>query len=136
MRIGSGKTLVLLLAAALCASQGDVQLRTVSLPAPSGPLSIGTKIYHWTDPSRQEKALHNPTQFRQLVVQVWYPVESSGGPTSPYVPELASYREVWTKSQLSAASHTKTHSHLDATPGPGAKFPIVLLSHGWAGHAF
>jgi alpha-beta hydrolase superfamily lysophospholipase len=105
----------------------------LQLMSPSGPFRIGTRIYHWVDRSRHEKASRDPAEFRQLVVQVWYPAKSNGGPTAPYVPQLDAYRKVWTKEEVDLASRTVPHSHLDARPVAKVQFPIVLLSHGWEG---
>lgn len=105
----------------------------LELPMPTGPHSIGTKVYNWVDRSRHEQASKNPSDFRQLVVQVWYPSEDGSGPTAPYVPMLRSYRHVWEDSEFETASRTLTHSRLNAKPMSGMRFPIVLLSHGWDG---
>jgi hypothetical protein len=56
-------------------SQRNVSVTMVELPAPTGPFSIGTKIYNWEDRSRRELASKNPADSRQLIVQVWYPTE-------------------------------------------------------------
>lgn len=105
----------------------------VELPAPTGPFSIGTKIYNWVDRSRRELASKNPADSRQLIVQVWYPTEDRSGPASPYVPMLSSYRHIWEDSDVDVASRTLTHSRLDAKPMSSVQFPVVLLSHGWQG---
>jgi pimeloyl-ACP methyl ester carboxylesterase len=105
----------------------------IQLPSPSGHFPVGTKTYDWVDRSRHEKASKDPAQFRQIVVQVWYPTESEGGPTSPYVPRLNAYRQIWTGSAFELAKHTQTHSQLSRKPAPGVRFPVVLLSHGWQG---
>jgi hypothetical protein len=109
------------------------QLGQVELPAPSGPSAVATKIYHWTDRSRLEKATNNSHDFRQLVVQVWYPTEDASGPLSPYVPMLAAYRHVWEDPDWEIAGRVVTHSRANKTPLSGAKFPIILFSHGWQG---
>jgi alpha-beta hydrolase superfamily lysophospholipase len=112
---------------------GPTPDQSIALLSPSGPFAIGTKTYSWVDRSRHEKASHNPKEFRRLIVQVWYPARSQGGVTSPYVRRLSAYRTVWEKSEIHAASRTQTHSHLNATPAPDLRFPVVLLSHGWQG---
>ena len=94
----------------------SVSVTMVELPAPTGPFSIGTKIYNWVDRSRRELASKNPADSRQLIVQVWYPTEDRSGPASPYVPMLSSYRHIWEDSDVDVASRTLTHSRLDAKP--------------------
>src|SRR5215467_1805878 len=71
------------------------QVGQTELPEPSGPFAVGTKIYNWIDRSRLEKATNNPRDFRQLVVQVWYPTKDSSGPVAPYISMLEAYRHVW-----------------------------------------
>jgi alpha-beta hydrolase superfamily lysophospholipase len=105
----------------------------VELPPPTGQFSIGTKIYNWVDQSRHELASTNPLDFRQVIVQVWYPTGDHSGPTTPYVPMLSSYRRVWEDSEVDVARRTLTHSRLNAKPMCGMRFPVVLLSHGWEG---
>jgi pimeloyl-ACP methyl ester carboxylesterase len=113
--------------------ESQVALNQLELPTPTGPLAIATKIYVWTDRSRNEKASNNPQDFRQLVVQVWYPTEDVSGPTTPYVPMLSAYRKVWDDADVKAAERVVTHSRLDKKPRTGMNFPIVIFSHGWQG---
>jgi alpha-beta hydrolase superfamily lysophospholipase len=108
-------------------------LTPLDLPMPTGPHSIGTKVYNWVDRSRHEQASKNPSDFRQLVVQVWYPSEDGSRPTAPYVPMLRSYRHVWEDSDFETASRTLTHSRVNAKPMSSMQLPVVLLSHGWDG---
>lgn len=106
---------------------------TIELLAPTGTFSIGTKIYNWVDRSRHEQASKNAADFRQVVVQVWYPTADRSGHLSTYVPMLSSYRHIWEGSDIHVASRTVTHSQLDAKAMSGIQFPVVLLSHGWEG---
>src|SRR5580704_7882690 len=71
-------------------SQRNVPAAMIELPAPTGPFSIGTKIFNWVDRSRHEQASRNPADSRQLIVQLWYPSKEWSGPVSPYVPMLNS----------------------------------------------
>lgn len=123
--------LLLSLLVCLSATAGTRSSETLLLPHPSGLHSIGTHVYEWLDRSRNEKASQDPREFRQLIVQTWYPAQPSKSPPAPYVPRLNAYREVWEKAAFDAAAHTQSHSRLDATAAPGVRAPIVLLSHGW-----
>lgn len=44
-----------------------------SFEEPTGPHRIGTKVYHWIDHQRNEPYSKNPTDRRELMVQIWYP---------------------------------------------------------------
>jgi len=113
--------------------KNHTQLGQIELPAPTGPFAIATKTYHWVDRSRIEKATDNPQDFRQLVVQVWYPTEDRSGPPAPYIPMLEAYRHIWDDADVELARRVITHSRSNKRPLPGTKFPVVLLSHGWQG---
>jgi pimeloyl-ACP methyl ester carboxylesterase len=130
--------LFVLFGASLCFPQANflppvVGGNRIDLLSPDGPFGIGTRTYHWVDRSRHEKASKDPAEFRQVVVQVWYPAKSGKEPTAPYVPQLNAYRHVWEKSEVDLAIRTRTHSHINARPVSGVPFPVVLLSHGWNG---
>ena len=105
----------------------------IELLKPTGPFPIGTKIYEWVDGSRLEQAIKKSGEFRQLVVQVWYPVENADQPTAPYVPRLEAYRQVWEPKDVEVARRVLTHAHLDEKSLSGRRFPVVLFSHGWQG---
>lgn len=44
-----------------------------SFEEPTGPHRVGTKVYHWVDYQRNEPYSKNPTDRRELMVQIWYP---------------------------------------------------------------
>jgi pimeloyl-ACP methyl ester carboxylesterase len=113
--------------------KSQTQLGQIELPAPTGPFAIATKTYHWVDRSRIEKATSSPQDYRQLVVQVWYPTEDRSGPLAPYIPMLEAYRHIWGDADVEIAGRVITHSRLNKKPPPGTKFPVVLFSHGWQG---
>lgn len=110
-----------------------VSATKIELPPPTGHYFVGTKIYSWVDDARREMASKNLLQFRQVIVQVWYPTEDQSGPRAPYVQMLSAYRRVWQASEVDVARRTLTHSRLNTKPLPSVRAPIVLLSHGWEG---
>jgi len=113
------------------------------LPEPTGPFSIGTKLYHWVDSSRPEwftPDTEDPNDFRELLVQVWYPVEKTTGKPVPYLYNLNIRAD-----GIGAAggipgflvSHidlVKTHSFLNEAIIPNKRFPLLILSHGITGY--
>ena len=105
----------------------------IELLTPSGPFSIGTRIYEWVDSSRPERATNKSAAFRELIVQVWYPVKNARRSMAPYVPRLEAYRQVWEPKDVEVAGRVLTHAHLDEKPLSGQHFPVVLFSHGWQG---
>lgn len=56
-----------------------------SFEEPTGPHRVGTKVYHWIDHQRNEPYSKNPTDRRELMVQIWYPAaEKARGPRTLY----------------------------------------------------
>jgi pimeloyl-ACP methyl ester carboxylesterase len=105
----------------------------LELPAPTGPFAVATKICNWTDRARVEKGTGKPGDFRQLVVQVWYPTKDASGSLAPYVPMLSAYRGAWDEADIETARRVITHSRANKPPLAGMKFPVVVFSHGWQG---
>jgi len=70
--------------AAPAASQvGPADPPPVLLPAPTGPHAVGKTIWHWPDAARSDELTPDPDDVRELMVQAWYPAESSGMPIEP-----------------------------------------------------
>lgn len=63
-------------AAAAPTAKGSNRLR-LTLPAPTGPYSIGTVALHLIDHARQDPWLSTP-RSRELMVSLWYPARHDG----------------------------------------------------------
>ncbi|WP_433983007.1 hypothetical protein RBB78_14710 [Tunturiibacter empetritectus] len=99
-----------------------------TLPKPTGPYPVGTRIIYLKDSSRTEDKAEKPGTARELVVQLWYPADPSNNHLAAYerksetIP-LTSYRSVlWTNSREDAP-----------VAAQGGPFPVLLFNHGWAG---
>ncbi|WP_336765291.1 alpha/beta hydrolase family protein [Paenibacillus sp. USHLN196] len=57
------------------------------LPAPTGKLKVGTQVFHFVDPNREETFGKTTTGKRELMVQVWYPTEAGTGEYAPFIPD-------------------------------------------------
>ena len=79
--VGVGVLVVWVAAVGLSAA-----LPVFEFPKSTGPFQVGTEVRHLTDPHRREILSSNPNDPRELMVQIWYPVEPS------FRGELASYR--------------------------------------------
>lgn len=54
-------------------------LRTApKLTPPKGPHKVGTQIFRWEDINRKENSTEDPKDFRNVIVQAWYPTDSLG----------------------------------------------------------
>ena len=66
---------------------GGLALLTASvpvLPAPSGPHSVGSVVFRWTDHKRSETFTPDPADRRQVIAQAWYPTDETTGRAVPY----------------------------------------------------
>ena len=62
-----------------CVVAGSVLVPLESIDPPKGKYDIGTQVYFWTDKSRGEVYTTDPTDLRNLMVQIWYPTEKREG---------------------------------------------------------
>jgi dienelactone hydrolase len=99
-----------------------------SLPKPTGPYSVGTRIIYLKDPSRVDRQGSGQETARELMIQLWYPAAASKNHLAPYqrMPETTlatSYRSVlWTDSRIDAPIATN-----------GGPFVVLLFNHRWGG---
>ncbi|WP_089607371.1 alpha/beta hydrolase family protein [Bacillus cereus] len=112
-----------------------------SFEEPTGPHRIGTKLYHWVDHQRNEPYSKNPNNWRELMVQIWYPAaEKSKGDPEPYIRninELSKGLEKTLSIPAFAFSHmelVKSHSFMDLQLSDSENhYPVLLFSHGFNG---
>lgn len=125
-----------------CTFVGQLAIPMESIDKPSGPYDIGTQIFFWTDESRSEQYTVDPTDFRSLLVQIWYPAQLKEGykkTTHMVFPELTLSSMART---LNAPTGLVKHGGQlmssavrGAHPVEGEVFPLILFSHGDGGVA-
>jgi len=129
--------LLLAVAAALAAI-----LPVPRLPDLTGPYPVGTVSYHWIDPSRDEIYTDDPSDRREIMVQLWYPAEPMPGATPvPYLPDVAVAGPAIAR-VLGLPSFVLGHLGLVRTHAlPGAEvsaarpgYPVLIFSHGLTGY--
>jgi predicted dienelactone hydrolase len=111
------------------------------LEKPTGPYSVGTRIYHWTEEAGSGGEAASP---RELMVQLWYPAAAvGGGRKAPYIPGLEQLgRELQKHTGIPAflvryLNMGDTGARLDPPlSGAKAQYPVILFSHGWPGFRF
>ena len=111
---------------------------------PTGDYAIGVKTYHLIDTSRPENFTQDPDDYREMMVQVWYPVE----PTeelyqTPAAPYMDPFTFQWLKGRspiplitIPDTAHTFVHPHGFVSPEIATSsqpFPLILFSHGYDG---
>jgi Platelet-activating factor acetylhydrolase, isoform II len=107
-----------------------ILLPVFKLPAPSGPYKVGTQIRRIVDGSRPDPFADHPESVRELVIQIWYPVDPSvrNLPMSPYRD-----RRITTLKSAHFAL-VKTHSMLGARLSRSeGRYPVLLYTPSWSG---
>ncbi|MFS0868796.1 alpha/beta hydrolase family protein [Paenibacillus xylanilyticus] len=108
---------------------------------PTGSFPVGTSTLFMEDVTRSEPATDNPDDHRKLMVQIWYPAEtSSKAPNADYMENvpvvLSGIREAMSLSPflLSQLRYVKTHAYTDAKISSAQeRFPLLLFSPGLTG---
>jgi dienelactone hydrolase len=108
---------------------------TLSLPAPTGRQPVGTTSLYLKDTSRPDPWV--PTvPYRELMVSVFYPAASAGGPTKQFMTPTESrlflQDEGFPDDMLEVLSTVRTNAVVDARPaGRRHSLPLIVLSPGF-----
>lgn len=97
------------------------------LPDPMGQYEIGTTKLYLVDNTRPETLTPNPDDYRELMVQVWYPAQvkpvARPAPLMEHMPFQFSY-----------LSLVQTHAYQDApVSNAQSSYPVLIFSHGHVG---
>jgi hypothetical protein len=110
--------------------------RSLVLPSPTDPYSIGRTEYDWVDDNRIDPLADRGNEKRELLMWVWYPVSVSvQGPKAPFLPPA------WVKAHEadqgvgkfieSDFSSIQTHSFKDAPLAEAqSAYPVVIMQPG------
>lgn len=111
-----------------------------SIPVPSGPYQVGTRLYELTDPSRKE-IYSGKDEARRFMIQVWYPSEpSSSDQRAPWMSNAKIFAPA-IACQIGMPVFFLDHLALVKIPAyqdskiasSTIAFPVILFSHGWQG---
>ena len=99
------------------------------LPLPTGPYKIGTDIRHIVDRSRRDPQADVPYSPREIMVQIWYPVDTS------VRGQFAPYRErILTNFRNARLSLVTTYSVLGAPLAElQDRYPALIFAPSWRG---
>ncbi|WP_422105258.1 alpha/beta hydrolase family protein [Winogradskyella sp.] len=113
---------------------------SIQLIKPSGPYSVGTVTYEWTDTTRTVKLNEGIIEKRRLIAQIWYPSQNNtNGTLAPYSAVSKDYLEVMTNAfQRAGFNNSISTSHIILiSPGRGTERYMYttiaeeLVSHGY-----
>lgn len=117
-----------------------ILLPVPTIPAPSGPYQVGTRIYELTDPSRKEIYSGND-EARRFMIEVWYPSEPSPSDqrapwmanAETFAPAIATYIDM-PSFFLDHLKLVKMPAYKESKVAPASTgYPMILFSHGWNG---
>ncbi|HVF25004.1 MAG TPA: hypothetical protein VNA23_03895, partial [Anaerolineales bacterium] len=117
-----------------------ILLPVPTIPTPSGPYQVGTRIYELTDPARKE-LYSGKDEARRFMIQVWYPAEiGPGDQRAPWMsqaeifaPAIASYIHM-PSFFLDHLALVKIPAYKESKVAPSDQaYPVILFSHGWNG---
>jgi len=110
------------------------------IPTPSGPHSVGTRIYELIDESRRE-IYSDRDEARRIMIQVWYPSEAGSSSEQArwmdnaeiYAPAVARHIDM-PSFFLDHLALVKVPAYKNADPARAEQgFPVIIFSHGWNG---
>lgn len=113
-------------------SRQNAAAEEIVLPMPRGSYRVGRVSFHRIDTSRPETFTEDPTDNRQVLFQIWYPAQPTGGTVAPYVDQLPD-DEVFRYSFVGIDRLMKTRSHAFTgvkVSGTKKQYPVIIFSHG------
>ena len=117
-----------------------ILLPVPTIPAPSGPHQVGTRIYELTDPARKE-IYSGKDESRRFRIQVWYPSEiDHADERAPWMSKAEIFAPA-IATQIDMPSFFLDHltlvkipAYIESKVAPSSTaYPVILFSHGWNG---
>lgn len=109
------------------------------LPQLTGSYGIGVKIMHLTNSSRLEKFTADPTDVREMMVQLWYPIEPNNSGIRTNYMDYPTFQWLKNRSPIplitipnNAYLFVRPHGRFNTIIAKGM-FPIVIFSPGYDG---
>lgn len=117
----------------------SVVFPVVRLGELAGEYDVGTVTYHLIDESRDEPQTVETGDFREIMVQVWYPADVDGEPLAPFVDNNDVIGPIVMRSYglppflLNHLGLIESRSYLRPVVSEEVPFPVLVFIHGWGG---
>jgi hypothetical protein len=112
---------------------------TSFLPKPTGPYDVGITTLHLADLSRLEHFTADPTDIREMMVQLWYPIEKDNQGTRCNYMDYSTFQWLKKRSPIplitipnNAFLFVHPHGYHDYNVATGM-FPVIIFSPGYDG---
>jgi len=109
------------------------------LPKPTGSYGVGVKTMHLIDTSRSENFTTDPTDKREMMIQLWYPIEKTTLGTQTEYMDYPTFQWLKNRSPIplitipnNAYLFVRPHGRNQTDIAEG-KFPVVIFSPGYNG---
>ncbi|MCH8981611.1 hypothetical protein IH922_06295, partial [candidate division KSB1 bacterium] len=97
-----------------------------------GPFRVGHVMIDWTDNSRREPVTSDPSDLRQVPIQIWYPARDDvRGKHAAYRPRIEAFRTAWGDETVVFMNAVRTSWIEAADISEGGPFGVFIFSHGW-----
>jgi predicted dienelactone hydrolase len=106
----------------------------LELPNPTGPYAIGTRFFLFKDENRPDQYSSDPSDFREISVQVWYPAEAGANETpknfgNKETAEFMVNVGLFIPSYVDEVALRPSHSFLNAEMArEEPSYPVILYS--------
>jgi len=109
------------------------------LPKTTGLYDVGVKPIHLIDTNRPENFTTDPTDFREMMIQLWYPTEKNNIGTKTEYMDYPTFQWLKNRSPIplitipnNAYLFVRPHTRNETVIAEG-KFPVVIFSPGYNG---
>ena len=110
------------------------------LPFLTGAYDVGIKLYHLIDTNRLEQFTEDPDDYRELILQIWYPVSpGTSGERISYM-DRPTFGWLFNRSPVplvtipdTAYEFVRPYSKQSPERMSSERFPVIIFSHGYDG---
>ena len=110
------------------------------LPLLTGVYDVGIKSYHLIDTNRLERFTEDPDDYRELILQIWYPVSmGTPGERISYM-DRPTFGWLFNRSPVplvtipdTAYEFVRPYSKQSPERLSSERFPVIIFSHGYDG---